>query len=266
MGHLWGGGSKLPALARLFEAVWQQRPASFEPLILAIVREGIKYRESKGNPVTREEVERISETLLGLHLKIPDLHDGDFLNSLPGPTAKNVRTVAPSLGSSIAQVVDSARLRELLGVYTALVKEDSPQARGYHLQNLVSDLFDLYGLAPKGAFRVVGEEIDGSFEFQGDTYLLEARWRKDPTSATDLYAFQEKVERKSVWTRGVFVSVNGFTADALEAFARGKAPRIFGFDGFDLAVVLEGLCSLDEALRRKIRALSESGTFLQRLS
>ena len=30
---------------------------------------------------------------------------------------------------------------------------------------------------PRGSFRLIGEQIDGSFHLEGETYLLEAKWQ-----------------------------------------------------------------------------------------
>jgi hypothetical protein len=72
--------------------------------------------------------------------------------------------------------------------------------------------------------------------------------------------FRGKIEGKSAFTRGVFVSINGFSQPALEAITKGKQPNFLMMDGYDLTVVLEGQMRLDELLRAKIRRLSEEGT------
>lgn len=55
---------------------------------------------------------------------------------------------------------------------------------------------------------------------------MEARWKDAQGALSDLLTFQSKVEAKSAWSRGVFVSYAGFTKDGLEAFARGRSVRI----------------------------------------
>jgi len=259
--NYWVGGSKFPALVRLLEDAWRFEPARFEPLLLTIVGEGIKYRAKGGRPVTRREIEAMNDQLTLLGLRIPDLADARFLESLPhgGPeqTQADRRPSTPVAGQ--------ADLLKLKARFVALTTATDAQQRGYELQIVLADLFALEELAPSDSFRVVGEEIDGSFEFEGNTYLLEARWRARPATASDLYAFQEKVERKSRWTRGVFLSVNGFSKDAVEAFSKGKASSILGMDGRDLAVILEGVYSLREALRTKLRALGKLGAFFRPL-
>jgi hypothetical protein len=261
LSRFWTGGSKLPALTNLLEHTWRHEPATFEPLLLTIVREGIKYRAKKGPPVTRGEIETINAQLLLLGLWIPDLADAKFLESLPDARPGQVQ----NHGRPGTRAVEVQPLPELKARFDRLVAAADAQRRGYELQALLGDLFAIKGLAPRGSFRLVGEEIDGSFDFQGNTYLVEARWRAALTAASELYAFQEKVERKSAWTRGLFISINGFTAQALEAFGRGKAARIIGMDGRDLAVILEGLYSLPQALQLKLRVLSETGVFFKEL-
>src|SRR5262249_47641450 len=97
------------------------------------------------------------------------------------------------------------------------------------------------------AFRLRGEQIDGSFQLGNDIYLLEARWRNSPADAADLRAFQGKVEEKVAWTRGLFISQSGFSEDGLHAFGRGK--RLICMDGLDLYETLNRGLALDEVLR-----------------
>jgi hypothetical protein len=45
---------------------------------------------------------------------------------------------------------------------------------------------------------------------------------KDPTLAADLYAFKGKVDGKLVGTIGVFVSMRGYSTEAIDALKLGK--------------------------------------------
>lgn len=132
-----------------------------------------------------------------------------------------------------------------------------PQPRGYEFERFLKVLFYAAGLGARSSFRLVGEQIDGSFELKGETYLLEAKWTGAQTGANDLRAFNGKLEEKAAWTRGLFVSNSGFTEEGLLAFGRGK--RLVCMDGLDLYEILERGLALDEALGRKIRRAAESG-------
>lgn len=136
-----------------------------------------------------------------------------------------------------------------------------PQNRGFQFEKFLKDLFECHQLAPRSSFRLTGEQVDGSFELNGDVYLLEAKWHAKQTAQADLLVFREKVESKSAWSRGLFVSISGFSDDGLTAFARGRATNIIGMTGQDLFFILSGDLSLIEALSKKARRAAETGDF-----
>ena len=136
-----------------------------------------------------------------------------------------------------------------------------PHNRGFEFERFLKDLFESHNLAPRGSFRLTGEQIDGSFELNSDMYLLEAKWHTKQTAQVDLLAFREKVESKSAWSRGLFISNSGFTDEGLSAFARGRATNIIGMTGQDLYFVLSGEISLIDALIQKARKAAETGEF-----
>jgi hypothetical protein len=125
-------------------------------------------------------------------------------------------------------------LEELKREFLALHENVDRQRAGLQLEKVLNRLFVLHGLSPREAFRVVGEQIDGSFELDHEVYLLEAKWLQEPSPAADLYVFREKVEGKSKFTRGVFLSINGVSRDGSDAITRGKQPNFFIIDGYDV--------------------------------
>lgn len=137
------------------------------------------------------------------------------------------------------------------------ISKMEPQRRGYAFEAFLKAVFDAYGLAGKAGFRLVGEQIDGSFEFGHETYLVEAKWQNDKTAAKDLRDFQGKVEGKAAWSRGFFVSNSGFTEEGLQSFGNGK--RIICMDGLDLYEIFHKRRSFAEVLRLKVRAAAETG-------
>jgi hypothetical protein len=136
-----------------------------------------------------------------------------------------------------------------------------PQQKGFAFEIFLNDLFEVHELAPRGSFRLTGEQIDGSFELNSDVYLLEAKWQAKQTSQDDLLVFRGKVESKSTWTRGLFVSDSGYTEDGLTAFSKGKATNIIGMTGQDLFFVLSGEISLQDTISLKARRAAETGEF-----
>ncbi len=122
----------------------------------------------------------------------------------------------------------------------------------------MKDLFDAYGLAAQEPFRLRGEQIDGSFQFGSETYLVEAKWLGQPIGVAELHTFHGKIEQKAAWTRGLFVSNSGFTDEGLHAFGRGK--RVICMDGFDLYETLDREIPLNHVLERKLRRAAETGS------
>lgn len=247
VGRYWPGGSKLPALTQLMSGVLEHDRGRFCPLIIEIVRAGVRYRQGKAS-VTREEIEGLNEIVARVGFKIPELHDPMFLDALPRMAPPQT---TPAAGPDAAVLAD---LRWRLVAITRV----APQERGLQFEKFLGALFEAYDLAPRAAFRLVGDQIDGSVQFQGQTYLVEARWQADKMGEADLLVFSGKVGGKARWSRGICLSVSGFTAEGLEGFARGKSTNIICADGLDLYHVLGGKLDLRTAVERKARAAVET--------
>ena len=114
-------------------------------------------------------------------------------------------------------------------------------------------------MAPRGSFRVTGEQIDGSLVLDAQIYLLEAKWERDPIGEGELLVFSGKVAGKSTFTRGLFISLSGYSDAGLKAITRGKQPNSVLMDGTDLWLVLDERIGLRELLRDKVRRLAEEG-------
>lgn len=131
------------------------------------------------------------------------------------------------------------------------------RARGYAFESYLKNLFDTFHLSARAPFILIGEQIDGSFQLGHETYLLEAKWQKDPIGVLELHGFHGKVEQKASWARGLFVSFGGFTHVGLEAF--GRAKRVICMDGRDIFEALDRNIPVDAVLDRKVRYAAETG-------
>src|ERR1700722_12305374 len=151
-------------------------------------------------------------------------------------------------------------LQELKDEFLRLSVEPDRNKAGFALERFINRLFDLFQLKPRQPFRVVGEQIDGSFELDGEIYLLELKWEKSPLPEADLLIFRGKIEGKSTFTRGVFIALNDISTPARDAITRGKAPSFFVMNGHDLVMILSEEISLTEFLRKRVRLLAEKGS------
>ena len=165
----------------------------------------------------RDEIERLNTLLPGVSFKIPELLDRAFLDSLATSGAENAPPTASGLSTDRTQALAALLLE---------ISKMPPQERGLRFEGFLNELFAAHDLAPKKAFRNTGEQIDGSFRLDGQTYLVEAKWHGPQIGFADLMTFSGKVGGKASWSRGLFVSNSGFTTEGLEAFLSCSVPKV----------------------------------------
>lgn len=146
-------------------------------------------------------------------------------------------------------------LTDYLELYQGILK---PQKRGYRLEYILSQLAKHDKLEVTESFKIVGEQIDGTVKYDGEHYLLEAKWQDTLASNEPLYQLASKVEGK-LYGRGLFVSINGFSRDAVHALTQGKALKTILVDGEDIILVLEQHISFKQMLDKKIKAAQTKG-------
>lgn len=165
------------------------------------------------------------------------------------PAAKTAHKTTPPIGNPLSLAPLQSRLIALAALES--------QPRGYAFEIFLKDFFDAYGLEARDPFRLRGEQIDGSFQLESETYLLEAKWQGLKTGVADLHIFHGKIEQKAAWARGLFISNSGFTDEGLAAFGRGK--RVICMDGLDLYETLSRPLHLNDVLAKKVRRAAETG-------
>lgn len=139
-----------------------------------------------------------------------------------------------------------------------LANKTSRQQRGYALERILAELSRLSRLETTEAFRVNGEQIDGAVKFDGEHYLIEAKWQERTASNEPVYQFAGKVSGK-LYGRGLFISVNGFSSEVVRSLVMGKEIQTLFIDGEDLILVLEGHLTLRDMIDRKVKAAQTKG-------
>lgn len=211
-------------VARVLEALW-------------------KYRQSM-----REET-KAEETVVNA--------EGRFLSLLesirsPGQHAEVVRNPFAA-----AAVIDQGQVLDALRQRLYDLRDLPPQKRGYEFEGFLKELFDSSKLQARSPFSLVGEQIDGSFQLGNETYLIEAKWVRDPIGVAELHTFHGKLDQKAAWARGVFISYGGFTQEGLHAFGRGR--KVICMSGEDIYKALGQRIPIAEVIVRKVRAAAETG-------
>jgi hypothetical protein len=131
------------------------------------------------------------------------------------------------------------KLQELTKDYLTLLTYEDAQGRGFKLEKILRELFEVFDLDPKASFKIVGEQIDGAFTFDKTDYLLEAKWQKVPVCASDLDVLAGRLSRKLDNTLGLFLSINGFSPEGVQTHSSGRRLMIL-MDGSDLMACLKG--------------------------
>lgn len=197
-----------------------------------------EHREALRSPGTSDPFPRAANLLSALIAKLE--------GSAP-PAPINV------VAAPVLDAIDFGRFGNRL----LAIRDLKPQRRGYEFECFLTNLFDAFQLKAREPFRLVGEQIDGSFELGGDIYLVEAKWLNRKVGVAELHTFHGKIEQKATWARGLFISFGGFTDEGLHAFGKGK--RVIGMDGSDLYECLNHGIGIDQLLALKVRRAAETG-------
>lgn len=150
-------------------------------------------------------------------------------------------------------------LSELKSEFYTWTTSSERQGRGYALETILNRLFELFDFDPKGSFKCTGEQIDGAFSFNFEEYLLEVKWRKKQTALADLDSFSGKIGRKFENTLGLFISISGFSEEAVSQLKISPDKRVLLMDGGDLIAILEERITLSDLLMRKRKEASQTG-------
>jgi len=145
--------------------------------------------------------------------------------------------------------------------YFSLLPLQDHIKRGFLLEKIMYDIFELFDLDPKASFKNTGEQIDGAFCLDGSDYLFEGKWQKGQVNSQDMDAFSGKIKRKLDNTLGLFLAINGYSADSVKIQSAGRSVIIL-MTGADLMAVLEERIDFVSLVLRKRRHAAQTGNIL----
>lgn len=131
--------------------------------------------------------------------------------------------------------------------------------RGFTFEKVLDKLLSLDDLDPRSSYKTEGEQIDGSFFLNGSVFLLEAKWHKNELPASSIYQFKGKVDGKLIGTIGVFISMTGYSKDAVDALTLGKSLNVILFGKEDIDAAILKNVGFKNILKVKLRKAAEEG-------
>lgn len=149
------------------------------------------------------------------------------------------------------------KLEHRFAALDAMTGRRGRQEAGTLLERLVYDLFLLLDLDPEHPYLVAGDQIDGAFTLNHARFIVEIKWQVQSVPRKEFDVFAAKIARRGMGCRGLFIAVNGFSPEAVEAHSRPAS--FICMDGADLARVLSGEIGLVDLLRLKLKDASDTG-------
>jgi len=143
------------------------------------------------------------------------------------------------------QIGQISGLRNLIAEYGALrtSHESAPQRRGQAFNELIAAMLRWWGIGANSSIRGTGgrDEIDVAFAVNETRFVLEAKWQKQPVSADPLEKLHGRIRSRAAGTRGIFLSMSGYTRPAHEAAEHNKWSDILLLDNQHFEAMLCGV-------------------------
>jgi len=152
-------------------------------------------------------------------------------------------------------LTDKAKLQQQLD---AMHPKVGTQEGGYEFENWFYELLDFCEIANRKPYKSGGRQIDGSLTHEGTTYLVELKFTKEQSGATDIDSLKAKVNNMADNTMGIMVSISGYSSTAISE-ASGSKTTLLIMDASHLYLFLSGAMGFGEIVSRVRRHASQTG-------
>lgn len=169
----------------------------------------------------------------------------------------NVQSADKKANQNIKQALD-VDYDKFNNALLDLEKISNSQTRGYAFEKYLNGLFNSFGLDPHASYRTEYDQIDGSFLLDGNTVLIEAKYRNNTIPKDDLILFTKKIELKSHFARGLFITYSLVDNKAIDYFT-DRSSRFVVLTVEELFIMCQSKTSLITVLQNKFRHLDERG-------
>jgi hypothetical protein len=157
-----------------------------------------------------------------------------------------------------AKMREYADLTKLKARMDALATQIGTQQAGYDFQDWFYDLLNYEDIDNRRPYTAEGRQIDGSLTLDGTTYLVELKFEAKQAGAPHIDSLKAKINSKADNTMGIMVPMSGYSFIAMKE-ASGPKTALLLFDYSHVYMVLEGVSSMKEIIRRVRRHSSQTG-------
>lgn len=131
----------------------------------------------------------------------------------------------------------------------------------YEFEKWIYDIAKHYDIASRPSFRGDdGHQIDGSITIDGTTLLVEAKLTREKSGRDDIALFLNKIGKRAENTRGLFVSIAGFTPQAIQDASCDHTPLILMDNTHLFSLIATKRYTFPELIRRMLGNASETGS------
>lgn len=152
-------------------------------------------------------------------------------------------------------LTDKAKLQKKLD---AMHSKVGTQKGGYEFEDWFYELLDFSEITNRKPYKSDGRQIDGSLTLDGTTYLVELKFTKDQSGATDIDSLKAKVNKMADNTMGIMVSISGYSSVAIRD-ASGSKTTLIIMDASHLYLFLSGAMKFSDIISRVRRHASQTG-------
>lgn len=248
--------TKRDFLSRLFQELLQLDDNSVHAAILEMAR---SLAEMKYFP-DLENWEDSTEKISAAHRAIARLKsEVDELNQQVRDTRERERLRKEAQERQQKAIVAKQSLRKLSDRLTGLIPLQGKQEGGYAFERWFYELAGFFEIPARPPYKAEGRQIDGSLTLDGTTFLIETKFTNKQTGAPDVDTFMTKITRKADNTMGILISMSGFSGVAIQEASRDRTPMFLMDYSHFYNLILPGLMSLPEVIRRIKRHASQTG-------
>lgn len=157
-------------------------------------------------------------------------------------------------------IKDPERLHRLIEEYGRMDNLDgfTPRTRGQRLNGLIAEMLLCWGIEAEADLRSQGE-IDVAFELGGRHFIVEAKWEATRTNTGALAKLQKRLRQRLGGTVGIFVSMTGYTNEALKDLKEGEQLMVLCLTRDHLEAMLSGFIPPEELVGKLVTKASRRG-------